>query len=459
MTDPMLDSLAAAVQASPADIELRALYADRLAQAGRSTDAIGQALVVLAQDAHHAGASSLLVQLKASGAGTPAAEPPTAEPPTAAVHTTETPDPGPFQSQGQGDTGVRPAPSQSEAQASDPAEANAEDIDWDRLEGEIGEPTKPPFVVQGVTEQGVAVTEAADESAPLEIIRETMTLDDVGGLEPVKRRIRETFLDPIANPEIAKAFMKSLGGGLLLYGPPGCGKTFMARAIAGELGASFMSVTVADILSKWLGESEHQMRRTFIEARQRRPSVLFFDEIDAVGGKRSSHGSGTQHMRTVVNQLLMEMDGIGADNDGVFVLAATNMPWDIDPALLRPGRFDRMVLVLPPDPEARDAILRMQLDDRPLEGIDLAKLVKRTDGFSGADLRHLCDTAAEKAMADSIKSGTVRPISMHDMELAFKEVKPSIGPWLDSAANVVAYGNNDGRYDELEEYLKRAKRL
>ena len=144
---------------------------------------------------------------------------------------------------------------------------------------------------------------------------------------------------------------------------------------------------------------------------------------------------------------------------GLFVLAATNMPWDVDPALLRPGRFDRMVLVSPPDEPAREAILRLHLGQRPIEGIDLAKLVRATEGFSGADLKHLCDTAAEKALALSIKAGTVQPISMSEMNRALKEVKPSIGPWLDSARNVANYSNTDGRYDDLVDLLKRSKRL
>lgn len=431
MNDPLLVSLTAAVQASPSDIALRALYAERLERAGRRDEAIGQALVVLAHEPQQAAATALLARL-----GAPAGD--AAAPVDAAS--------------GAGDD----AP-QSAAEPAVP-EAAPRDIDWERLEEEIAVPVKPPFVAERV-DDAIAVSIAPDDSAPLEVSRESITLGDVGGLEHVKRRIRETFLDPLANPEIAKAFKKSLGGGLLLYGPPGCGKTFIARAIAGELGASFLSVTIADVLSKWIGQSEAQMRQTFLEARQRRPSVLFFDEIDALGAKRASQNGGSQYMRSVVNQLLMEMDGIGADNDGVFVLAATNMPWDVDPALLRPGRFDRMVLVLPPDAEAREVILRMNLQGRPLEGIHLPRLVKRTEGFSGADLRHLCETAAEKALADSLRSGVIRPISMADMDRALAEVKPSIGPWLDSAANVVAYGNHDGRYDDLEAYLKRAKRL
>jgi len=274
----------------------------------------------------------------------------------------------------------------------------------------------------------------------------------------VKSRIRQTFLEPMRHPEIAKAFKKSLRGGLMLYGPPGCGKTFIARAIAGELGANFINVTIADILSKWLGDSEENVHSVFQEARRVQPAVLFFDEVDAVGGKRSQslHTGG---LRNVVNQLLTEMDGVGSDNDGVFVLAATNHPWDVDAALLRPGRFDRMVLVLPPDLPAREAILRYHLSERPIEAIDVAAIAARTDGYSGADLEHICGTAADIALNDSIRSGEVRPIRMPDVLAALDEVKPSIGPWLESARNVANYGNSDGRYDDLVSYLTQRRLL
>lgn len=323
-------------------------------------------------------------------------------------------------------------------------------------------PIPPPFVVADVSEHAdgtvrVGIAEAEDASAPVDVTHETLKLSDVGGLIDVKRRIHETFLDPIAHPEIAKAFKKTLGGGLLLYGPPGCGKTYLARAIAGELGASFVTVTLADVLSKWIGESEGNIKKVFDEARQKAPAVLFLDEIDAIGGKRKSGGS--QWQRNLVNQLLLEMDGVGSDNDGLFVLAATNMPWDVDTALLRPGRFDRMVLVSPPDAPARETILRGYLEQQPIQGIDLDYLVRQTSGFSGADLKHLCDTASEKALAASIKAGAVQPISMKELNRALKEVKPSIGPWLESARNVANFSNNDGRYDDLVSLLKQFKRL
>jgi len=161
--------------------------------------------------------------------------------------------------------------------------------------------------------------------------------------------------------------------------------------------------------------------------------------------------------RGTVNQLLSEMDGLADNNEGVFVLGATNHPWDVDVALRRPGRFDRTVLVLPQDAPAREAILRYHLRDRPIANIDPRKLAARTDGYSGADLAHVCETAAERALLDSARSGTVRMIEMRDLEAALTEVQPSIGPWLQTAKNVAQFANQDGSYDELLAYLRKRR--
>ena len=160
-------------------------------------------------------------------------------------------------------------------------------------------------------------------------------LADVGGLTEVKKRLEASFLAPLRNPELRALYGKSLRGGLLLYGPPGCGKTFLAKAVAGELGASFLHVSLADVLDMYIGQSERNVKELFEVARTSAPCVLFLDELDAIGGKRSLNRSSGA--RTTVNQLLTELDGVGSDNEGVFVLAATNHPWDVDPALRRPG--------------------------------------------------------------------------------------------------------------------------
>jgi AAA+ superfamily predicted ATPase len=283
-----------------------------------------------------------------------------------------------------------------------------------------------------------------------------VTLSDVAGMEDVKRRLNLAFLAPLKNPEMMRMYGKSLRGGLLLYGPPGCGKTYIARATAGELGAKFIAVGLADVLDMWIGQSERDLHEIFQSARRNAPCVLFFDEIDALGQKRSlQRHSGA---RNVVNQLLSEMDSVNADNEGVFILAATNHPWDVDTALRRPGRLDRTLLALPPDGAARMAILQLQSRQRPIDKIEFKWLAEKTAEFSGADLVHLFESAVELAMEDSLTSGRVRPVDMNDFKKALKEIKPSTRAWFEIARNYAMFANDGGTYDELLDYL-RANRL
>ena len=294
------------------------------------------------------------------------------------------------------------------------------------------------------------------ETGDWEVERPLVTLSDVAGMEAVKRRLNLAFLAPMKNPDLRKLYGKSLRGGLLLYGPPGCGKTFIARATAGELGAKFLSVGLSDVLDMWIGNSEKNLHQIFETARANSPCVLFFDEIDALGHKRSQMRNNAG--RNVVNQLLAEMDSVDGNNEGVFILAATNHPWDIDTGLRRPGRLDRTLLVLPPDAAARESVLRLHSQDRPLEGIDFAALAARTEDYSGADLAHLCEAAAELALEDSLATGKIRAIGMSDFKRGLKEVKPSVRPWFETARNYALYANEGGVYDELIEYLK-ARRI
>jgi AAA+ superfamily predicted ATPase len=294
-----------------------------------------------------------------------------------------------------------------------------------------------------------------DAGAFWEAERPGVTLSDVAGMEDVKRRLNLAFLAPLKNPEMTRMFGKTLRGGLLLYGPPGCGKTYIARATAGELGAKFIAVGLSDVLDMWIGQSERNLREIFQSARRNAPCVLFFDEIDALGQKRSlqRHSAG----RTVVNQLLSEMDSVNADNEGVFVLAATNHPWDVDTALRRPGRLDRTLLVLPPDGAARMAILQLQSRQRPIDKIDFKWLAEKTADFSGADLVHMFESAVELAMEDSLNSGRVRPVGMNDFKKALKEIKPSTRAWFEVARNYAMFANDGGTYDELLDYLRANK--
>ncbi|MFD1152620.1 ATP-binding protein, partial [Saccharothrix hoggarensis] len=301
-------------------------------------------------------------------------------------------------------------------------------------------------------------SEAVAEPAVGTIGQAGITLADIGGLADVKKRLDMSFLTPLRNPELRLKFGKSLRGGLLLWGPPGCGKTLIARALAGELGANFYEIGLSDVLDMWIGSSERNLRGIFETARRNRPCLLFFDEMDALGQKRSQLRGGGSSMRGVVNQMLAELDGASTDNEGLFVLAASNHPWDIDSALLRPGRFDRTVLVLPPDVEAREAILRLHLRGRPTERLDLAKIAKATDGMSGADLALICEQATETAMEASMASGRVEPISQRHLQEAARSVRPSIGEWMETARNYALYGNDAGAYDELAAYLNKRRR-
>ncbi|MCB0990878.1 MAG: ATP-binding protein [Acidimicrobiales bacterium] len=296
-------------------------------------------------------------------------------------------------------------------------------------------------------------SDAAEEALFGELTKAQVSLADVGGLANVKEQLERSFLAPLRNPQMAAAFGKKAGGGLLLWGPPGCGKTFLARAVAGEMGANFYDVGLADVLDMWIGSSERNLAAIFETARRNSPCVLFFDEIDALGQKRSHlrHAAG---LRTVVNQLLAELDGVSASNEGVFVLAATNHPWDVDEALLRPGRFDRKLLVLPPDAPARHAVLQYHLRSKPTEQLNLGKVVEATEGYSGADIAHVVESATEACLSASIATGEVQPIGTQHLLTAALESSSTIGPWLETARNHVVYSNRSGDYDELEAFLR-----
>ena len=286
---------------------------------------------------------------------------------------------------------------------------------------------------------------------------QSVSFKDVGGLENVKKSINTKIVQPFLNPELYINFKKKSGGGILMFGPPGCGKTYIARATAGECKAYFKPVYITDILSSFFGESAQNMHDIFETARAKRPCILFFDEIDSLGFKRSK--TSTDMMRSVVNQLLTEIDGIETDTRQLLVMGATNAPWDIDPALLRPGRFDKAIFVQPPDVRARESIFKNKLSARPLGKIDYGRLAGMTNLFSGADIENVVELAAENVLENIVETGNKNLlIENKDLENAIFVSKPSTTEWLKVVANYTKYSNQSGFYDDVDAFLKENKR-
>lgn len=295
-----------------------------------------------------------------------------------------------------------------------------------------------------------ATGEGHTTSAP-DLERPKVTFGDVGGMDHVKEEIRMKIIGPMTHPEMYAAYGKAIGGGILMYGPPGCGKTHLARATAGEVQAHFLAVGISDVLDMWIGQSEKNLHEVFQQAREHKPCVLFFDEVDALGAARSDmRHSASRHL---INQFLSELDGIQSSNDGVLILAATNAPWHLDAAFRRPGRFDRVLFVPPPDTRARERILRILCKHKPTADLDYAKVAGMTEHCSGADLKAVVDTAVEQKLREAMKEGVPGPITTKDLVAAAKTVKPSTKEWFSTARNYALYSNQGGIYDDILRYL------
>jgi transitional endoplasmic reticulum ATPase len=278
-----------------------------------------------------------------------------------------------------------------------------------------------------------------------------LTFDEVGGMDAIKEEIRMKIIHPLNNPELYKAFGKKTGGGILLFGPPGCGKTYIAKATAGQINARFISIGLEDIMDMWIGNSEKNLHAKFELARQNTPCVLFFDEIDALGSKRNDLKQSAG--RNLINQFLRELDGLENDNEGILILGATNSLWHMDSAFLRPGRFDRVIFVPPPDEPAKAKILELKTKDKPVEPLNFEKLAKKMGQFSGADIQAVVDQAVEAKLSDSMRSGKLELIREKDMASAIKKVRPSTKEWFATARNYAMYSNQSGLYDEILKYI------
>lgn len=289
-----------------------------------------------------------------------------------------------------------------------------------------------------------------------EAISKRITFADIGGYDDLKKTIHRKIILPFQRPDLFEKYGRKAGGGILLYGPPGCGKTHLARATAGEVGALFMSVAIEDVLDMWKGESERKLHALFQQARDKAPAVVFIDEIEALGGKRSSTLS--TESGALISQFLAEMDGFGKVNDKVLILGATNVPWSVDPAFRRPGRFDSVIFVPPPDREAREAILKIMLRDRPAGAVDASALAAATSGFSGADLRLMVEGAVDRVIEEAIDKGGEPPLRQDHFVQSLSSVRPTTKEWLSTARNYALYSNESGQYDDILAFIKQNAR-
>lgn len=283
-----------------------------------------------------------------------------------------------------------------------------------------------------------------------------MNFDSVGGMEEVKEQIRMKIIHPLQHVELFKAYDKKVGGGVLLYGPPGCGKTLISKATAGEIKANFIALGLHQILDMWIGNSEKNMHEVFELARQNAPSILFFDEVDALAADRRDLRQSAG--RNLINAFLSEMDGAESDNEGVLIIGATNAPWHIDPAFRRPGRFDRTLFVPPPDEPGRAAIIEVLARGKPVVDLDVRGLARKCDGFSGADLKAVFDLATEDVLNKAMRTGKVIPLTTKDLIKAAGSHRATTKAWFDSAKNYAMYANQGGFYDDVLRHLGLLKR-
>lgn len=269
--------------------------------------------------------------------------------------------------------------------------------------------------------------EQAQEGTWLVQERPDVSFDDIAGLEEVKEQIRLKLLYPFQHPELAERYGIHPGGGILLYGPPGTGKTMIARAVAGEIEAAFFAIKPSEIMSQWVGVAEQNLQKLFEQASGYPVSVVFVDEMESLSPKRRSSHSTV--MQRVVPQLLAEMDGFEKRENALLFIGATNEPWSIDGAVLRPGRLDRLIYVAPPDFQARLRILELNLKNVPLaDDIQLAEIARRAEGFSGADMAALARRAREDGFTSAVHSETERPIRHRDLEVVLEKMRSSIDP-------------------------------
>jgi transitional endoplasmic reticulum ATPase len=304
-------------------------------------------------------------------------------------------------------------------------------------------------------EKRAAVQENTQQSqSALPMKKPSLRFSDIAGLEDVKEEIRLKIIEPFQHPEVFEYFGKKAGGGILMYGPPGCGKSMIAEATAGEANATFFNVRASDLKSKFVGETEKNIANLFDEARKNAPSIIFFDEFEALGASRSSTDPYT---KSAVSELLSQMNGVGTKDAKILLIAATNVPWEVDVALRREGRFGTTIFIPPPDVYARHGLLERSFSKRPLsKEVKLLDVALKTKGFSGADLMALVERATDIPLKEYLKTKNRREILLIDLTEALHNTRPSIEEWFKHAkVHLVRIGEQDA-YREVFEYEAKA---
>lgn len=314
-------------------------------------------------------------------------------------------------------------------------------------------PKQASAFVKRAKECYVKSQEKKSAITPVIIETKKVSFDDVVGLEKVKEKIRLKIIEPFRHPELYSYFGKDVGGGILMYGPPGCGKTLLAEAAAHEAGCTFFSISMAGIASKYVGETEKNISSLFAQAREAAPSIIFFDEIESLGGERS-HSS--EYARTAVSQLLTEINGFGNKAHRILLIGATNEPWSVDIALRRSGRFGDHLFIPPLDFKARYKLLKQHLKEKPLaDDVNIIALAIETKAYSGADIVALCDDAIEHALTDSLAMRKPRKVNMEDFISALSERHAtSTIQWFRMALAELEK-NNDESFHEVIEYGRK----
>lgn len=259
---------------------------------------------------------------------------------------------------------------------------------------------------------------------------------DIAGMDDVKNIIKIQMVLPFIHPDVYKIYKKKTGGGVLLYGPPGCGKTMFAKAVACEVDATFFHVKSSDIVSKWVGESEHNINLLFQTAIKCDKAVIFIDEVDALFAKRGDDPYNDKR----VNEFLQQMDGFSSENEKILIIGATNRPWDIDVAALRSGRFSKKIFIPLPDENARLFLFKKNFADIPIDEMDFDLLVEKTKGFSGADIVEVIDSAKNRVIQTSIEKNIIGNITKDDILLSIENVGKNVNKNLD--LEYINYSNN-----------------